>query len=201
MQLFIGELISGAVQILLFSAIPFISWLTSARKRQGFFDWIGLKKPRFEKGFTRAFILIILAFFALSALILLITRDVETATSQFTGLGFFALPSALVYAFLTTALSEEILFRGFLLKRLSGRLGFTAGNILQAVIFGLLHGAMFFGAAGAIKSAFIAVFTGSIGWFIGYINERKADGSILPGWAVHGVSNLFSSLAAMFLVF
>jgi membrane protease YdiL (CAAX protease family) len=188
--LFSSELISSIVQIILFSAIPFFWWLISARKKQGFLNWLGLKKPASKKGFSLSFLIAILLFSALSALVLLMMKGIETATSQFAGLGFSALPAALIYAFLTTALSEEILFRGFILKRISSGLGFTAGNIIQAVLFGLLHGAMFFGPAGALKAIIITVFTGSVGWAIGYVNETKASGSILPGWAIHGAANL-----------
>ncbi|MGI5898300.1 MAG: CPBP family intramembrane glutamic endopeptidase [Christensenellales bacterium] len=201
MQLFASELISSAVQILLFSAIPFIWWLISARRKEGFLSWIGLKRPVPLKGFTLVFVLTILAFSGLSAMVLLMMHGIETAASQFAGMGLSVLPTALIYAFLTTALSEEILFRGFLLKRLSGRFGFTAGNIAQSALFGLLHGVMFCGVAGPLKAAIITVFTGSIGWCLGHINERKAGGSIIPGWAIHGAANLISSLAAMFSIF
>lgn len=48
-----------------------------------------------------------------------------------------------LYAFLRTALSEEILFRGFVLKAIKNKAGFYAGNTVQALIFGLLHGIPF----------------------------------------------------------
>ena len=37
-------LISSIIQIILFSLIPFIWWLVTARKEEIFFEWIGLKK-------------------------------------------------------------------------------------------------------------------------------------------------------------
>lgn len=43
----------------------------------------------------------------------------------------------------------------------------------------------------------VFVFIASIAYSMGYINEQKADGSILPSWLIHGVSNLFSAILSM----
>ncbi len=201
MQLFISELLSAIMQVLLFSLIPFIWWLLTARIKESFFQWIGLKKFESSKGFIRILSLVILAFLLLTIGTQFLIKDIETATSEFFGLGISALPAAFIYAFITTALSEEILFRGFLLKRLSARVGFKAGNLIQAILFGLLHGVMFSGPAGIFKAIIITAFTGLIAWFLGYINEEKANGSILPSWIIHGLANLVSAIFAMFAVF
>ncbi|MFI3173182.1 MAG: CPBP family intramembrane glutamic endopeptidase, partial [Eubacteriales bacterium] len=97
-------------------------------------------------------------------------------------------------------LSEEIVFRGFILKRLSNKMNFTLANIIQSILFGLLHGVLFFSFVNPVIAFIIIVFTGAIGWFMGYINEEKANGSILPSWIIHGLSNLFSSIMAMFSI-
>ena len=44
MTLFMSKLMSGIVELLIVSVIPFITWLIWSRKKVGFFDWIGLKK-------------------------------------------------------------------------------------------------------------------------------------------------------------
>jgi len=191
-------LVNSLLQIALFTLIPLVWWLITARKKQGFFEWLGLKKFQGNRAFFRAFLLTAFGFLALSIAILYAMRNIETATSQFRGLGVSALPAAIVYSFLNTALSEEILFRGFLLKRLANRFGFPIGNAVQSTLFGLLHGALFVGAVGAFWSFAIVVFTGLIGWYMGYINEKKAEGSILPSWGIHGLANLFSSAIALF---
>lgn len=80
----------------------------------------------------------------LDALMLYILKDVDMATSDFTCLGIQALPAIIVYAVFNTAFSEELLFRDFLLKRLNNHFGFVTANIIQAALFGLLHGIMFF---------------------------------------------------------
>lgn len=200
MELFISKTISSIVQIAIFTLIPFIWWLATARKQEGFFPWIGLK--RIDANDTRTIILwSAAAFVILAALgvgILWLIQGVETATSVFVGLGLPGLPAALVYAFLNTALPEELLFRGFLLKRLSAKLGFTAANIIQSALFGLIHGAMLFAAVDLPIALAAVVFTGAVGYIMGYVNERKADGSILPSWCIHGLSNVLSSCIALF---
>ncbi|MCM1283844.1 MAG: CPBP family intramembrane metalloprotease [Muribaculaceae bacterium] len=141
-----------------------------------------------------------LIFVLLGAFVLFVLQGTETAASDFTGLGVKALPAILVYAVFNTAFPEELLFRGFLLKRLQSKFGFAAANTVQAFLFGLLHGIMFFTLTGAVKAILIIIFTGVIAWFMGYINEKKADGSLIPGWIIHSISNLFSGICSAFLL-
>lgn len=132
----------------------------------------------------------------LGAIILSSLKNVEMATSEFTGMGFQAIPAVVIY----TALPEELLFRDFLLKRMSNKFGFQISNIIQATLFGLLHGIMFFSLVGTNKTILIIIFTDVIAWLMGYINEKKANGSILPSWFVHTVSNIFSGICSAFML-
>lgn len=132
------------------------------------------------------------------ALTLYLIRGIETATSEFAGLGVAAIPAIVIYAAFNTALPEELLFRGFLLKRLANKLGFNIANIIQALLFGLLHGIMFFMLAGIVKTILIIAFTGVIAWFM--VNEKYSNGSLIPSWIIHTVSNLFSGICAAFLI-
>ena len=203
MNLLIQTLINSVIQIVLFTLIPFIWWLVTARKKMNFFEWIGLKKitgAKENKTFIWTIVTMV-SFLVLSVFMLISVRGVETAASEFAGLGFASIPAILVYALLKTALAEEIVFRGFLLKRISNKFGFAAGNLIQAVLFGLMHGVMFFGAAGAVKAVLITLFTGLIGWVMGYINEKKAGGSIIPSWSIHAAANIFSGVCSAFLLF
>ncbi len=200
MNLFINKVISSILQIILFAIIPFIWWCITARKQQSFTKWIGLKKIEGGKKTVIATILVSVAFLASGVLTLYVVRGMETATSEFTGLGAAALPAIVVYAAFNTSFPEEILFRGFLLKRLSNKFGFNVANFIQAFLFGLLHGVMFFTLAGAVKAVLIIVFTGAIAWFMGYVNEKCSNGSIIPSWIIHTVSNLFSGICAAFLI-
>lgn len=202
MELLIQKLISSAIQIIIFSLVPFIWWLVTARKKCGFFEWIGIKKignARKNKTFIWT-LCVTLAFLAVSVFMLISVKGVETATSEFAGLGVKAVPAIIVYALFNTALPEEILFRGFLLKRIANKFGFGAGNLVQSIIFGLMHGIMFFGSTGVVKAVVITAFTGTIAWFMGFINEKKAEGSIIPSWTVHAAANIFSSVCTAFVL-
>ena len=49
MTLFMSKLMSGIMELLIVSVIPFITWLIWSRKKVGFFDWVGLKKVESQK--------------------------------------------------------------------------------------------------------------------------------------------------------
>lgn len=73
-------------------------------------------------------------------------------------------------------------------------------NTIQALLFGLLHGVMFFLLVGTVKTILIIIATGVIAWFMGYINEKYSNGSIIPSWIIHTISNLLSGVCAAFLI-
>ena len=196
MDLLMKKLTNSIIQIIIFSIIPFLWWLITLRKKMNFFEWIGLKKVnniKENKLFAWIFSVLVL-FLIISVFILYSLKNVNVASSEFTGLGIKSLPSILIYAIFNTSLPEEILFRGFLLKRIGNKFGFIVSNGIQSLLFGCIHGIMFFSAIGILKSMLIILFTGIIGWIMGYINEKKANGSILPSWFIHAVANIFSGI-------
>ena len=196
----VNKIISSVMQIILFSLIPLIWWLITARKKESFFKWIGLKKIEKEnkKSSVVNMLPIAISYLIVSFITIYLIKDIETATSEFAGMGVSALLPALIYAIFNTSLPEEILFRGFLLKRIVSKFGYMIANIIQSTIFGLLHGFMFFYVLGIVKTIVIIFFTGIIAFAMGYINEKKANGSILPSWFIHALSNIFASIVAMF---
>ena len=198
----VSKIISSIIEIILISFLPFIWWLISAKKKESFFNWIGLKKidNKNKKSTLINTIVISLVFMTVSILTLYLIKDIETATSEFKGLGISALLPALIYAIFNTSLPEEIFFRGFLLKRLSNKFGFRIANLIQSIIFGLLHGIMFFSLVGVVKAIIIILFTGIVAYAMGYVNEKKSNGSILPSWFIHALSNIFASIIAMFSI-
>ena len=200
MILFINKIIGSIMQIILFAIVPFIWWLVTARKKQKFAEWIGLKKIEGGTKTLTAIILVAIAFLFSGILTLYAVRGIETATSEFSGLGAVAIPAIIIYATFNTAFPEELLFRGFLLKRLANKLGFNMANLIQALLFGFLHGAMFFFLVGIVKALLIIVFTGAIAGFMGYINEKYSNGSIIPSWIIHTISNLFAGICAAFQI-
>ena len=66
------------------------------------------------------------------------------------------------------------------------------------MIFGLVHGLIFYGVAGLEGAVIITLIITVDGWFMGYLNEKLASGSIVPSWIVHGLSNFAVSLMSAF---
>lgn len=195
-------LLSAAVQFLIGTAVPFLCWLMSGRRSgNSFWRWIGWHRPRIQD--RRRFAL----YFALGMIALIgpglmlsvfVLKDSEMANAQFAGLGLSGLLPMLIYSFGQTALSEELLFRGFLGKQVSARFGFARGNAFQAALFGLLHVVMFASSAGWLALSAVFMLTGFAGWLLGYLNERLGGGSIMPSWLLHGTVNLLSCLYVWF---
>ena len=190
----INEFFGAIAQVLLFSVIPFIWWLITARKKENFFKWIGFKKID-HKGNAIVTVAVSAALFIIYGLATtfftkLLSGSITSAGSQFAGKGALYIPVAIVYGFIRTGLSEEILFRGFLLKRIAGKFGFMAGNIIQALLFGLMHGIPFGIASGNIPVTVIfTLLPGAMGFYLGWVNEKKCGGSIIPSWLMHGITN------------
>lgn len=187
-------------QLAVFSLIPLIWWLVTARKKENFFRWIGLKPVSGSWGVA---ILWILVFFALCAVsqvwvVPSLLPPGVTAQSTYAGMGWAALPDAALFGMVQTGLAEEIVFRGFLGKRLIAKLGFQWGNLIQGLLFGALHGVMFFFVTSLIKALGILLLTGFSGWLLGLMNEKYAGGSILPSWLAHGLGNVILSMVEAF---
>ena len=193
-NLFFEELAGAVVQLLLFSLIPFIWWQIFAIKKESYFKWIGIKKMVHEKRIGNTLLITVLAVAGYTVLttlcIKMVSDGITTAGSLFAGKGFIAIPAALAYGYIRTGLSEEIVFRGFLLKRTMNKFGFGAGNLLQAILFGLLHGIPFGLATHNIAvTVLLTILPGVFGWFQGWLNEKRCGGSIVSSWLLHGTMN------------
>ena len=191
MSTLINEVISSVVQVLLFSLIPFIAWLLTARKKESFFSWIGLKKVSSGKKECVKFAigsLIICEIVGLIVYIFILKADWNQSTSA--GLGIIGIPSAIINSFVHTAFSEEILFRGFIQKRLQKILSFKVATIIQAVLFGLAHIVLIMDRLNFVEAVVLALYPIIPGILLAYTNEKKADGSIIPSWLMHGFMNI-----------
>ena len=200
----VQQMLNALIQMALFAFLPFVWWLIRARRKSPFLEWIGLK-PLKDTGSRKIWLWILLGslfFWVLSFLLVYsAVKNLDTATSNFSGLGFQALPAILIYGLFQTALSEELLFRGFLLKRLASRLSFVVANTIQAALFGLIHGLMFITILSWHQTLLIILCTGGIAAYLGFVNERKSDGSILPSWIMHALINVVTgSLSAFMLI-
>ena len=177
--MFINEFFGALVQVLLFSLIPLIFWLIFVRRKQNFFKWIGIKKIKHEGKWWGTACAILFAtglYIGLTSFaIRFLPEGVTTAGSDFAGKGFAAFPAVLAYGFIRTGLSEEIVFRGFLLKRFGAKFGFITGNIIQAILFGMMHGIPFGLATHNIPCDYSNDYTSRCFWVVPGMDERKKN--------------------------
>lgn len=197
----LNELIGAVVQVLLFALVPLIFWFVTARKKESFCKWIGLEKPACKETWKAVLLTALVALLYIGAMAMcvrILPEGITTAGSMFAGQGISALPSLFFYAFLRTALSEELLFRGFILKRVQDIKGFAVGNTVQALLFGLMHGIPFGIVTRSISALFLlTLIPGLFGWYEGWLNEKRCGGSIVPGWMVHGCLNLLTGILSL----
>ena len=197
----LNELIGAVVQVLLFALVPLIFWFVTARNKGSFCTWIGLEKPECKEPWKAVLLTGIVALLYIGAMAMcvrILPEGITTAGSMYAGQGISALPSLFFYAFLRTALSEELLFRGFILKRVQDIKGFSVGNTVQALLFGLMHGIPFGIVTRSISALFLlTLIPGLFGWYQGWLNEKQCEGSIVPSWIVHGCMNFLTSILSL----
>ena len=195
--------INAIIQVILFSLIPFVWWFFTAKKELSFLKWLGIKKPVIENKvtyFAWFLVIIVLMFVPINTIIYFYIDSSLLASNRFAGLGFSALVPALFYAIVQTGLSEELFFRGFLMKRFMHKFGFQIGNIMQSLLFGTIHGLMLFSFIPFGGVVLVVMATALAGYLMGWINEQKSNGSIITSWGIHGMTNLIASFVAMFNV-
>jgi membrane protease YdiL (CAAX protease family) len=190
-------------------------YVVKHRRLRGYFEYLGLKKTTWSAcglalavSLAKATLFLWMSDALLAAIVGPEAAREWSESPNTTGNALLAtgatgpllIVAALLKAVVQTAFLEELFFRGFLARRLVNRLGFRWGNGLQATIFAAMHMAFPFllGVEGALYVALVfGVTTGGVAWLIVYLNERWGDGSILPGWIVHGVGNAFAYVVAV----
>ncbi|WP_342532643.1 CPBP family intramembrane glutamic endopeptidase [Lysinibacillus sp. FSL R5-0849] len=196
-------MINAIVQVVLFSVIPFVWWSFTAKKKQLFLEWLGFHRPVIvDKGKYAMFYMLAIVVLVVPnfALVFFYMDGSILASNQFTGLGLAGVIPALLYAMIQTGLSEEILFRGFLLKRLAKSFGFQVGNLLQSLVFGCIHGAMLWMVLPLPIILLVVLSTGLAGYVMGWMNERVSGGSIMTSWSIHSLTNLMTACLSMFQI-
>lgn len=204
----LNVLISAVIQIVLFAAIPFLVWVIKKRKEIGFFKYIGLKKPRFI-GKWRALLLIAAVYFLVynfdstafipSDALEAIGQNSSVSANQYAGLGMTAILPILISTFIQNGFCEELLFRGFLCKRLMEKLGTVGGCVSQAVIFALIHNVMFLFVTRSLAFHLVIFVTITLMTsLLAILNEKMFDGSIWPSVILHGLGNFISTMLVAF---
>ncbi len=203
------EIVNTLIQLAIALAVAGGAWLFFARRRASLTAWLGLGAP--AAGWWKGTILCALVVALVSIPLFLfggfaeLARGEGTVGAQFAGQSLTPaiIATIVLVACVKTALTEEIIFRGLIAKRLIGWLGFAAGNMVQAILFGSIH-LLIFAADGAPAPTPLAVATvvglpAFAGWMMGYANERFGGGTIWPGWLIHATGNLtsFAFLASL----
>lgn len=200
---------AAVLQVLVFAVIPFVTYLATRRRWRGFLRYVGLRAC------SQPALLYALGVFLVTAAMLVVVYAVpslrsatlaETSTAgqiaqlAITPASIFVI---VVVSFIQTGLSEELLFRGFVAKRLIARLGFERGNALQSAVFVAPHLLLFLGLPGTEVTwwavVVVAGWAAASGWLFGWLNERRGDGSIVPSWLAHGAGNALSYTVALLI--
>lgn len=201
----VNVLISAILQILVFTSIPFLVYVIRKKTTKGFLKYIGLKKSTRKANLLALLVMVLLV----APLLLLVFTNEEfkgimtnpesvTGKIKQIGLNVEGIITILIAAILKTSLSEEIFFRGFLAKRLISVTNFQIGNILQAVVFGIVHTLLFMTITENVLFLVVIFIFPTVGAYLKtYINEKIANGSIIPGWIAHGTANLISYSAIL----
>jgi membrane protease YdiL (CAAX protease family) len=205
----INEIISTILQIAVFTLIPFIFFLFRKDKSVTFYRYIGLYKPTTK---SVLYVIVVSLIFVIAGIGLtfidnsikeaLFSPHTVTGKLRLMGLTPISVTILLIIALFKTSFAEEILFRGFIAKRLISKFRFNVGNAAQSAVFGLLHLLLF---SLLIKTtfaalAFILILSSFAGWIIGFIKEKYANGSIIPGWIAHGLGNTISYFIIAFIL-
>lgn len=204
----INETIGAILQILVFTLIPFLVYLIRNKSIKGFLKYVGLNKSTKKANYLAIFACLL---FVTPMLILTLTNpdfkeimfEPTSTTGKFRQMGFGieSLSILLVIAVFKTSFAEELLFRGFIAKRLISVMGFQKGNILQASIFGIIHTALFTLITSNIIFLLVIFIVPSIGAYVSaYLNEKIGKGSIIPGWISHGLANILAYSIVGFVI-
>ncbi|NCN84991.1 MAG: CPBP family intramembrane metalloprotease [Sphingomonadales bacterium] len=199
MEIFIGTLVSATVQCLAVLVIGLAVWFFTGRATR-FMRFCGLYRAP-----PTALVIGVVLGFAYSVSLLMVPAiwalsiGAGSVAADTAGGGQWSFAVLAVAALFQTAFSEELLFRGIIGKRLIAWKGFPVGNSIQAILFGLVHLALLRLASASLGIVILMVIATTIlGFVAGWLNERRGQGSILPGWSLHGSANLLAYFWAGF---
>lgn len=210
MELVISSIVTTIINLIVFSLIPFLWWFFRHRKETGFFTWLGFYMPKLKsKWWVLAVFAVLYYFFYNFDFTQLVDKQTldyiqsssSVSANAFAGIGALAILPALIENFIGNGVAEEILYRGFLCKRLCAKFGNIQGIIIQAVLFGLMHNALYIIAGldvGLWYHTLTFTFTGIGALLLGWLNEKIFNGSIIPSILLHGTGNFIASMLIAF---
>ena len=193
-------LMSAIIQLSFVLILSWVFYFMFYRKDTNFFNWIGLYLPKNRSWIKSSLLVLVVSLLIMVGPLVLfqhlgyITSEMlydETISGQ--GLSVNIVIIILLKALIQTSLSEEILFRGLIGKRIANKFGYLVGNIIQALLFGLPHGLPFIIVYKKyIVGITLIVMAGMVGYIQFWLNEKRADGSLVPSILLHGIMNVMS---------
>ncbi len=202
-QYLVQKVIHFVMQLFVFLAIPFICYLLTKKKNHGgFLKYIGLTKAS-EKSYSSALGITGIAYLFTICYFIVLKFNGGMVISPLQQA--YEISSPITFAFtsllfgLNAGVCEEILFRGFIGKRLIQTLGFKWGNLIQAIIFVFPHFTTF-GITPTFEVIVGVINAGVMGWTFGYIMHKKSKGSILPSIVVHTLVDIIAIPISLFLL-
>ncbi len=210
MQLILTNIITVISNFIVFAAIPFIWWLIRHRKEVNFFTWLGFIKPKLQVKWWGVVIFaaayVFLYYFDWTVFISeesmsVVNNNSAASANAFAGLGVAAIIPAFLQNFLANGVCEELLYRGFINKRLCAKFGTWPGIIITGVLFGLMHNGLYLLAGVPVGLDYhigMFCFTGGAGLMLGALDEKVFNGSIIPSIILHGLGNFIGSMTVAF---
>lgn len=211
MGLIASSVLTAIINLIVFSLIPLVWWLCRYRKKEGFFKWIGIYKPQLKCQWWLLLIFAVLYYFFYNFdftqfvdanTLDYIENSSSVSVNAFAGIGVAAIFPALIENFIANGVAEEILYRGFLCKRFCNKFGDVQGILLQAILFGLMHNAIYLLAGlsvGIWYHTLTFVFTSTGALLLGWLNEKLFNGSIIPSIILHGAGNFITTMLIAFV--
>lgn len=205
-----SEIFSAIGQVVVVFLIAFICFLFRRDKSIFFYKYLGLYKPTtksiaYATGVSILFAIATIGFNFISADLKQATLAPDSVIGKLRQMGFSStsLIILLITALFKTSFAEEVLFRGLIAKRLVNKFGYKTGNLIQAFIFGILHVLLFWLLIKATLIPLIIIFIliSFFAWMIVYVQEKLANGSILPSWIIHGLANTICYYIVAYVIF
>jgi len=202
--------VTSLANLLVFSALPVLWWWVRHRREGGFFHWVGLYRPQLQSSiWVLVAFAVVYGFFynfdftclASPETLAYLESSAQVSANVYAGMGVAAIPAALIENFIANGLAEEILFRGFLCRRLCARFGSIPGILMQGVLFGIMHNLLYLAAGlqvGLWYHLLVFGFTGMGALLLGWLDQRIFNGSIWPSVLLHGAGNFLSSMLVAF---
>ena len=193
MKLVVNEVVNMVVNILLFSFIPWIIYLFRNKTSKGFFKSTGLFLSKFDIK-KMLCIYTIMYLISLTSLFLMLKNGGSMALTSVNLKENSILWNVLYFLLygIKTGVSEEIFCRGFIGRKLFDKLGFEKGNIVQAFFFGIIH-IVNLSQLGILQTIHRILNAFVVGLVFGYVMEKEAEKSIVPGIVAHASYNAVSS--------